>query len=274
MKRLLPKHQAGLRILYKMGYPIISKQMAKLIKVGKRYNPKTLHQHRIWMNPVNNVDANGESVYTNGIQVFPYVSNRRLIVVEDFDKDPNKTLNAMIEEQLKTIPSYQHLDAEGQKLVYKAIKDKAIDHLGSLTAAQSSGKIFSGMKMKNILGENYWRGISHEMDHAFHMPTEPPEGFKELPQYFSKNNGTELAARGSQLKDYFGFQDNKQLTPMMLMYAKDNYVKDTGFDNDMTEFFNLINNYEKAANWLSKHASTIIPTAGIVAGGPYYNNNK
>jgi len=51
--------------------------------------------------------------------------------------------------------------------------------------------------MKQKLGNNYWRAISHEMDHAYHMPTEEPIGFKKLNEYFSKNNGTELAARGS-----------------------------------------------------------------------------
>jgi len=60
----------------------------------------------------------------------------------------------------------------------------------------------------------------------------------------------------------------------MLRYAKENYVKDTGLDNNMTEFFNLIDNYDKAASWLSKHASAIIPSTGIGISGSYYNNNK
>ena len=75
-------------------------------------------------------------------------------------------------------------------------------------------------------------------------------------EYFIGNYGTELAARGTQLKNYFGITDSylQKITPDMLKYAKEFYVKDTGLDNNMTEFFEGITDYDEFAKWLSKAA--------------------
>lgn len=75
-------------------------------------------------------------------------------------------------------------------------------------------------------------------------------------EYFVGNYGTELAARGTQLKNYFGITDSyrQKITPEMLKYAKEFYVKDTGLDNNMTEFFEEITDYDEFAKWLSKAA--------------------
>ena len=40
----------------------------------------------------------------------------------------------------------------------------------------------------------------------------------------------------------------------MLRYAKDNYVRITNMDNTMTEFFDSIEDYDAAAEWLSKYS--------------------
>lgn len=40
----------------------------------------------------------------------------------------------------------------------------------------------------------------------------------------------------------------------MLKYACKNYIKDTGIDNDMIEFFSSISDFDKAAKWLSKNS--------------------
>lgn len=86
-------------------------------------------------------------------------------------------------------------------------------------------------------------------DYAIHIPAEPPRGFDtgyidkhiSQPGYFSNKNGTELAARGSQLKDYYGLDDpNQEITEDMLRYAAENYVKDTKLDNNMGLFFKSI----------------------------------
>lgn len=101
--------------------------------------------------------------------------------------------------------------------------------------------------------------ISHELDHAIHIPSEFPKGFnRNAPDYLLSNNGSELAARGSQIKDYFKLTNPDQpITEDMLKYAAQNYVKDTGIDNNMTEFFNNITDWKEAAKWLSKYATIV-----------------
>lgn len=111
--------------------------------------------------------------------------------------------------------------------------------------------------------KNIRRVISHEVDHAIHIPAEPPRGFDtgyidkhiSQPGYFSNKNGTELAARGSQLKDYYGLDDpNQEIT------------EDTKLDNNMGLFFKSITDWKEAAKWLSKYAT--------IAGVPITINNK
>lgn len=72
-------------------------------------------------------------------------------------------------------------------------------------------------------------------------------GLRDLHEY-----GTELTARGTQIKNYFGLDKDKPITEDMLKYAADNYVKDKGFDNNMTDFFSGIKNYKEMAKWLSE----------------------
>lgn len=112
----------------------------------------------------------------------------------------------------------------------------------------------------------YSNVISHELDHAAHIPSQFPKGFnRNASDYFLEDNGSELAARGSQIKDYFKLTDsNQSITEDMLKYASQNYVKDTGIDNDMTEFFNNIIDWKEAAKWLSKYSTSIVaPTLGV-----------
>lgn len=110
--------------------------------------------------------------------------------------------------------------------------------------------------------DNYSQVISHEMDHVAHTPKTKAKGFDvsaespEMQYYLEHGNNTELSARGSQLKDYYGFTKSTQkLTPEMLKYAQKHYIKDGNWDNNMTEFFRSIKNYDQAANWLSKESS-------------------
>lgn len=108
---------------------------------------------------------------------------------------------------------------------------------------------------------------SHETEHIVHYPDEgatKKNGFdmdklgddEELKDYFKDSRFTEMAARGTQIKNYFGLTNDSQIvTPEMLEYAKNNYVKDYGIDNDMTGFFDTIVDYDKAARWITEHAS-------------------
>ncbi len=52
--------------------------------------------------------------------------------------------------------------------------------------------------------------------------------------------GHEIAERMSQLKAYFGMKGNEKFTLEHLAYAREHYISNTGFDNNMTEFFSAI----------------------------------
>lgn len=117
---------------------------------------------------------------------------------------------------------------------------------------------------------------SHEVEHKIHFPDSGADksGFDlnkidddEVKDYFKEDHFTEMAARGTQIKNYFGLTDDAQeVTPEMLEYAARNYLKDYGYDNEMKEYFKSISDYKKAAKWITDHAS--------VGLGAYYVGNK
>lgn len=115
---------------------------------------------------------------------------------------------------------------------------------------------------------------SHEIEHLVHYPDKAPskDAFsidriiekedltddqkEELRRYFKQASGTELSARGTQIKDYFGLTDDSQeVTPEMLEYASRHYIEDYGDDNMMSLFFDGIVDYKKMAKWITDHAS-------------------
>lgn len=75
-----------------------------------------------------------------------------------------------------------------------------------------------------------------------------------LGKIFSPN---ELAERMSQMKNYFGMSGSQKFTKQHLQYARENYIKDTGLDNWMTEMFQAITP-EKEDGFIE-----LINTAGI-----------
>lgn len=103
------------------------------------------------------------------------------------------------------------------------------------------------------------------MEHKIHYPDSGADknGFDlnkidddEVKDYFKEDHFTEMAARGTQIKNYFGLTDDAQeVTPEMLEYAARNYLKDYGYDNEMKEYFESISDYKKAAKWITDHAS-------------------
>ncbi len=50
----------------------------------------------------------------------------------------------------------------------------------------------------------------------------------------------EIAERMSQLKNYFGMHGDEMFTSSHLAYAREHYVRDTGMDNNMSQFFQAI----------------------------------
>lgn len=150
---------------------------------------------------------------------------------------------------------------------YEFTKDYLLNYLndsGHAAAIIGTGNIIKDNKLAH---PNVY--ISHEMDHALHVPDEPlPKGTPVNPDnYFVKYNNTEVSARGSQLHDYFGHTGTEPLTVDKLQYAKDNYVKDTGVDNNMTELFQSVKEWEPLAKWMTKYSTGIIPL-GLI------NNNQ
>lgn len=91
---------------------------------------------------------------------------------------------------------------------------------------------------------------AHEYTHYVHTPLEKAPGInweyiekeygKEGIKYFQNLNSTEINARFNQLKNYFGLKEGQQITPEMWKYAKEHYVTDTHLDNNMTDFFNMV----------------------------------
>lgn len=121
--------------------------------------------------------------------------------------------------------------------------------------------------------------LSHEVDHALHIPDESvPENafFPRLnylyKDYFKRYKNTEVAARGSQLHDYFGHTGTEPITAEELQYAKEHYVKDTGINNLMNNFLWSINDYDALAKWMTKYSTGIVPL-GII-GNNQLNSNK
>lgn len=237
--------------------------------------PLDLHADRLIKGGFDNIPAtvNGKTKFRVGRNAWDYRSPSQFYNVHYYDREPQQYLDNMVQDM--------HVvnDENPADLLYK-VANYAKDTDAQATA--SSGNIYIGkdgmFKIFNEYGgnpKNIRRVISHEVDHAIHIPAEPPRGFDtgyidkhiSQPGYFSNKNGTELAARGSQLKDYYGLDDpNQEITEDMLRYAAENYVKDTKLDNNMGLFFKSITDWKEAAKWLSKYAT--------IAGVPITINNK
>lgn len=237
--------------------------------------PLDLHSDRLIKGGFDNIPAtvNGKTKFRVGRNAWDYRSPSQFYNVHYYDREPQQYLDNMVQDM--------HVvnDENPADLLYK-VANYAKDTDAQATA--SSGNIYIGkdgmFKIFNEYGgnpKNIRRVISHEVDHAIHIPAEPPRGFDtgyidkhiSQPGYFSNKNGTELAARGSQLKDYYGLDDpNQEITEDMLRYAAENYVKDTKLDNNMGLFFKSITDWKEAAKWLSKYAA--------IAGVPITINNK
>ena len=213
----------------------------------------------------------------------------RRLVGEDpsiigFDKDRNPVLDfSGIDFDLKSVKDKSSIEtlmddfgiSEKEAIEYlKSMEEEPMFAVGSRIYWNPDILDKGGEEIKLYLRDGFNEQsknvmVSHEVDHIIHTPNEKPEGngfdFSKLSddarEYFSYENGTEIAARGSQVKDYFGMtNDVQQITPEMLEYAKRHYIEDYGIDNNMSDFFNSITDFEKAAKWLSANASAGLGT--------------
>ena len=140
--------------------------------------------------------------------------------------------------------------------------EQDLENAGGAIAFTSQGMIEYSPEALLKNGYDISRSLSHEVDHALHIPLEKPQGFdlsklsKEDQLYFTKFRGTELSSRGSQIKDWLKFnRADQNITENDLKNAAQNYINDTGMNNKMTQFFNSISDYQKAAEWLSEYST-------------------
>lgn len=108
---------------------------------------------------------------------------------------------------------------------------------------------------------------AHEYSHLVYQPdwnnrpslsTFNPRYNKDYLLVPSSGGLAEQTARGTQIKNYFGLKECEEITPEMWNYAKKYYVKDMGFDNNMTEWFEGVKNVPEYLKWLNKNAPAIV----------------
>ena len=103
----------------------------------------------------------------------------------------------------------------------------------------------------------------------------PGMDFSTIPvrvqRYFKSHDGTELKARLTQLKNYFGIRDPHQpITVDQWNYARRHYVNDMGADNNMQQLFRAVIDPKAFLDWINpKVASTVgltsIGTQGLIS---------
>lgn len=124
---------------------------------------------------------------------------------------------------------------------------------------------------------------AHENDHSWGLIPEEQlsreaiyqqAGFMPSSSMWYKKGGAETLTRLGQIANWFGIKDvtKQPLTGSMLKYAanKGRYLKDAGFDNHVTEFFELLKNFdawEKAAQFYNRYGKAVLPVIGSVGIG-------
>ena len=82
----------------------------------------------------------------------------------------------------------------------------------------------------------------------------------------ASGHANELRERAAQLKDYIQYKDgikgNFKITESQLDDAIQNYIPNTGLDNNMTEFFKSIKNKKGLLNTMNKYPLSLIPAVG------------
>lgn len=229
-------------------------------------NPIDLHSDRLIKGGFDRIPGmvGNKKHHQTGAFFWPYKAKSQFYDIYYYDRMPQETIDKIVEDFATAV---QNVDVPVKKW-YQIATEQATKHGAFATAG--TGNVYIGKEgLRKIFndygGRNIDRTISHEIDHALHIPAESSQGFDleylrkstpSQPSYFIGNNNSELAARGTQIKDYFGLDSpNQEITEDMLRYAAQNYVRDTGMDNNMTQFFNSITDWKEAAKWLSKYAT-------------------
>ena len=107
---------------------------------------------------------------------------------------------------------------------------------------------------------------AHEYAHFAHNPSTPAPGIdydwlrntygEHAVEYFKEGYNSEVMARFTQVKNYFGLKEGEPVTKEMWEYATKHYLADGNLDNNMTEFFQIVKKDKLQAflDWANKNA--------------------
>lgn len=98
---------------------------------------------------------------------------------------------------------------------------------------------------------------AHEFTHYVFGPNRRPSENTYIGINKYLNNPSEINARGTQIKNYFGLKEDETLTEDMLKYARDHYIKDRGYDNNMSQFFDGIKDWKEMAKWIQEYSPAV-----------------
>ena len=162
------------------------------------------------------------------------------------------------DDQLNMMHS-MHLGAINKVGLPKYSKSKINDmiwshedaHLLDLLSILKKHKVKDFNELMNVAGDEAFWGGNAINSGAYHWLDDSRLNNSLINYYYDHMKGTELAARGTQLKNYFGLMKGQRLTPAMLKYAKKHYVNDIGHDNSIQEMLDNITDYKKAAAWFN-----------------------
>jgi len=175
---------------------------------GKLDKPETFAQH--YQEQIDNYESNIEKVFKlTGIGE-----------AGDFNKQPENLGKGKIGTE-----GVVFVDAES-KGVPLSVRQK------NIVEAHEKGH-----GLRDFRSNFDYREFSDAIDKSILRDTEG-QNEKRFANYLS--SADEIAERMAQLKNYFGFKASDMMTKEHLKYARENYIKDTGLDNLMTEFFSAI----------------------------------
>lgn len=233
------------------------------------------HEERL----VNNAFRKFQNIPASRIGIDPETGN----VVYDFNGLDFRFVDISNADELKKISDYTGLTSEGlleyignnpftsfgdhilinRKYIDEAAEKGETDFIfrDGIPHNSPQEEVVRSHEIDHLVGHGVQRESAENSGFSFDWMDDYPELGKEYSGYFRFNDNTEVAARGSQLKDYFGLTNSEQkITPEMLEYAYRHYLDDYGINNDMDLFFKSITDFKKASDWINKYS-----TAGLGA---------
>lgn len=225
----------------------------------------------------NSLNSENGSTMPFSFKQDPLEMHKARAIVKGYDPSKVKVYNLseVSDENTKFIEDYAKQSGISPEQAHKELLDYLNSH-GHGAALPGENIVIHDGKSPNTSAM-----LSHEFDHALHIPDEPlsndvfyPRVKKIHGDYFTRYNNTEASSRGSQLHDYYGHIGNEPITTEDLQYAKRHYVRDTSIDNMMHDFLWSIKDEHlgTVADWMSRNSTAVIPV-GIV-GNSVYQSNK